>query len=191
MKKLIAAMVLIALGGPVLAEQYVLKLEKPLGKIAPGLAATLKTNEVERFESDGSHFVVLDVENASYLEAFLLAKNLAPLEVSKVDFVNSPVVGGGEAASQIADESYQTFVIERPIPGVGSFPLAKKQGISRASNAAIEKLAGSVEWVHSYLTDGGTYCVYRATDEEQIVEHAKLAGAPLGPITSVEHILPD
>ena len=84
---------------------------------------------------------------------------------------------------------HQTFVIERPIKGVGSFPLEKKEGISRASNAAIEKLNGSVEWVHSYLTDVGTYCIYRATDEEQIAKHAQLAGAPLGPITAVEPIL--
>ncbi|KNG94472.1 hypothetical protein ATO11_09085 [Pseudaestuariivita atlantica] len=91
----------------------------------------------------------------------------------------------------MAQDGLQTFVIERPIPGVGSFPLARKEGISRASNAAIAQMEGKVEWVHSYLTEVGTVCIYRATDEGQIADHAQLAGAPLGPITAVDRVLPD
>lgn len=170
------------------AEQFVVKLDQPLGSINPRLQETLKISVIERFESEGVNFVVLDVVNDAYLETWLNVKNLTPITISKVDFVNSPVVGGGEATEQNSDPEHQTFVIERPIPGVGSFPLEKKEGISRASNAAIERLNGSVEWVHSYLTDVGTYCIYRATNEGQIVEHAELAGAPLGPITAVERI---
>lgn len=173
------------------AEQYVLKLENPLGEIGTSLQEALKVKEVERFEAEGASFVVLDVANDAYLDAFLHAQALTPLAISKVDFINSPNVSGGELAPRIAKDGHQTFVIERPIPGVGSFPLEKKEGISRASNAAIEKLDGSVEWVHSYLTDVGTYCIYRATDEDQIAKHADLAGAPLGPITAVERVLPD
>ena len=186
--KLALAAALVLGGSPALAEQYVVKLENPLGDISPGLQETLKISVIERFEAEGANFVVLDVVNDGYLETFVNAKNLRPLAISKVDFINSPVVGGGDASPQTASAEHQTFVIERPIPGVGSFPLEKKEGISRASNAAIERMNGSVEWVHSYLTDVGTYCIYRATDEGQIVEHAELAGAPLGPITAVERI---
>lgn len=186
--KLALATALVLGGFPASAEQFVVKLENPLGDISPGLQETLKISVIERFEAEGANFVVLDVVNDAYLETLVNAKNLRPLAISKVDFINSPVVGGGDASPRNASAEHQTFVIERPIPGVGSFPLEKKEGISRASNAAIERMNGSVEWVHSYLTDVGTYCIYRASDEGQIVEHAELAGAPLGPITAVERI---
>ena len=191
LKSLGAAAILAALAAPASAEQFMLKLEDPLGEINPALQETLKVSEVERFESDGASFVVLDVENEAYLETLLYTKSVVPIAISRVDFINSPMVGGGEASAQSAKDGHQTFVIERPVPGIGSFPLAKKEGISRASNAAIEKLGGSVEWVHSYLTDAGTYCIYRASDEGQIAEHAELAGAPLGPITVVDRIVPE
>lgn len=167
------------------AEQFVVKTAQPIDQISPRISETLKISEVERFEADGVAFIILDAKNDAYLEAFLYSKAVTPLAISKVDFINSPVIGGGEAASPDAAEGHRTFVIERPIPGVGSFPLEKKEGISRASNAAIAELDGAVEWVHSYLTDVGTFCIYRAADETGIEDHARISGAPLGPITEV------
>ena len=51
--------------------------------------------------------------------------------------------------------------------------------ISQKSNRAIAQIGNSIEWDHSYLTDEGTYCIYRATDENTIREHGKIAGAPI------------
>jgi hypothetical protein len=174
---------------PASAEQFVVKLDSQIESGSAALRESLKIKEIERLVSEGTNFLVLDAKNEASLEAYFNAKNVTPLSISKVEFVNSPVIGGGEASPQKAREEHQTFVIERPIQGVGSFPLKKKEGISRASNAAIAKMDGRVEWAHSYLTDIGTFCVYRATDENQIAGHAELSGAPLGPITTVEQII--
>ena len=183
------AAILVTLAQSVSAEQFVIKLEQSLESGDIALRENLKITEIERFESDGVSFLILDAENEAYLEAYLLARRVTPLSISEVSFINSPVVGGGETAPLVGSDDLQTYVIERPIPGVGSFPLAKKEGISRASNAAIAQLDGRVEWAHSYLTDIGTFCVYRASDDAEIAEHAELAGAPLGPITAVEQII--
>ena len=179
------ALLFLSLPAAVVADQFVIKLDAPLTGEDTALRETLGITEIERFVSGEVSFVVLDAQSDAYVEAYLYAKGVSPIGISAVEFINSPQVGGAEPAAPVAADEMTTFVIERPIPGVGSFPLERKEGISRASIAAMEQLGGSVEWVHSYLTDIGTFCVYRATDAGQIEEHAVLAGAPLGPITEV------
>ena len=98
-------------------------------------------------------------------------------------------MGGGTPAGDEVREGHRVYVIERPVPGVGSFPIEKKQKIAMASNAAVEKLGGAVEWDHSYLTSEGTYCFYCADSEDTIREHAALAGAALSKITPVSQVV--
>ena len=105
------------------AEQFVVKLESALENGSAALRENLKINEIERFESEGTSFLVLDAENEAYLEAYLLARSVTPLSISEVNFVNSPVVGGAEDASSVASDDLQTFVIERPYPRRGEFPI--------------------------------------------------------------------
>ncbi len=66
-------------------------------------------------------------------------------------------------------------------------PLETQKKISMGSNAALTQVGEGIEWVHSYLTDEGTYCVYRAVDTDKIVEHGKLADAPIDTISAVVH----
>src|SRR6478735_8256895 len=81
------------------------------------------------------------------------------------------------------------YVIERDIPGVGSMSITELCGASRASNGALEKLSGAVQWQHSYVAGDKTFCIYLATGEDAIRKHGELSGIPVGRITEVPQII--
>ncbi|MEJ0098752.1 MAG: nickel-binding protein [Pseudomonadota bacterium] len=60
------------------------------------------------------------------------------------------------------------YVIERDIAGVGGMSIVELCGAARASNCALEKLGGTVQWQHSYVAADKTFCIYLATDEDAI-----------------------
>ena len=70
------------------------------------------------------------------------------------------------------------FLIEREIPGVGSFDSCALSDAASKSNGALAELAPRVQWQQSYVTADGTYCVYLAEDEDAIRAHAELSGFP-------------
>jgi hypothetical protein len=45
------------------------------------------------------------------------------------------------------------YVIERDLPGVGAMNGAQLKDAAATSNAALAKLAGKVQWDHSYVVD--------------------------------------
>jgi hypothetical protein len=81
------------------------------------------------------------------------------------------------------------YVIEREVPGVGKLDRQQLKEAAATSNAALEKLAGKVQWVQSYLVDDKTFCIYIAENEDAVREHAKLSGFPANKITEVRGIL--
>ncbi len=81
------------------------------------------------------------------------------------------------------------YVIERNIPGVGKLNAEQRKGAAATSNEALDKLAGKVQWVHSYMTDDKTFCIYIAESEDVVKEHARLSGFPANKITEVRGIL--
>jgi hypothetical protein len=81
------------------------------------------------------------------------------------------------------------YLIERDIPGVGRLNGQELKGASATSNNALSKLAGKVQWVHSYVTDDKTFCIYLADHEGSVQEHANLSGFPASRITEVRSIL--
>jgi hypothetical protein len=110
-------------------------------------------------------------------------------KVTAVKDINSPARGGGKPAGDQPRAGQKTFVIERKIPGVGTFPEERKQAISKKSNAAIAQIGDSIEWVHSYLTDDGTYCVYRAKDEDTIHKHGAITGSPITKVSEAQAVI--
>lgn len=62
-------------------------------------------------------------------------------------------------------------------------------GAARASNQAIDQLGPDVQWVHSYIANDRTFCIYLAKDEDTISKHAELSGIPVSSITEVEQII--
>ena len=81
------------------------------------------------------------------------------------------------------------YVIERNLPGVGQMNCKELKGAAETSNGALAKLAGQVQWVHSYVADDKTFCIYLAESEEAVKQHAKLSGFPATRITEVKNII--
>lgn len=81
------------------------------------------------------------------------------------------------------------YIIERNIPGIGNFSLTELCGAARASNQAIATIGPDIQWQHSYVADGKTFCVYLAKGEEEIQKHAELSGIPVANITEISQII--
>ncbi len=81
------------------------------------------------------------------------------------------------------------YVIEREIPGVGKMNDAEISGAAKASNQALDQLAPKVQWIHSYVTEPKTFCIYLAESEDAIRKHAELSGFPASTITEVKRII--
>lgn len=78
-----------------------------------------------------------------------------------------------------------TYVIEREIPGAGTFTAGDLRGISRRSKSILDRLGAGIQWVESHVTDDKIYCVYRAVNEDLIRQHAEQGGFPATSIARV------
>ena len=81
------------------------------------------------------------------------------------------------------------FVIERHIPGIGRLNAAQFKELAATSNGAVAKLAGKVQWVHSYVAGDNTFCVYLGDSEEAVREHSRLAGFPITRVNEIVTVL--
>jgi hypothetical protein len=79
----------------------------------------------------------------------------------------------------------KTYVIEREIPGAGSLTAEQLKGVSKASNAVLKEMGPKIEWVHSYVTGDKVFCIYKAENQDLILEHAKKSGFPANKITQI------
>ncbi len=81
------------------------------------------------------------------------------------------------------------YVIEREIPGAGSFTPEKLKAISQVSCGVLSKMGPQIQWVHSYVTGDKIYCVYNAASEELVREHAAQGGFPANVVSKVSTII--
>lgn len=81
------------------------------------------------------------------------------------------------------------YIIEREIPGVGGLSAQQLQGTAAKSNDALAKLGGKAQWIHSYVAGNKTFCVYLATDEAAVREHARISGFPANVVTEVATVI--
>lgn len=81
------------------------------------------------------------------------------------------------------------FVIEREIPGLGKLSDAELQVISRKSVEVLKGMGPEIQWLQSYVTGDKMYCVYLASDEATIREHAKRGGFPANRISAVRRLI--
>jgi len=81
------------------------------------------------------------------------------------------------------------FVIERHIPGVGHLNAAQYKELAATSNAAVAKLAGQVQWMHSHIAADNTFCVYLGLSEDLIREHSRIAGFPITRVNEVVTVI--
>jgi hypothetical protein len=83
-----------------------------------------------------------------------------------------------------------TYIIERNIPGAGSFSKEKLKSISQTSNGVLKEMgSNNIQWVDSYVTGDKVYCIYRAKNEDLIREHAKRGGFPADKISEVDTMI--
>ena len=81
------------------------------------------------------------------------------------------------------------FVVERDIPGAGKMSPKELQGIAQKSCTVLNKMGPQIQWQQSYVTDDKVYCVYIATNEAAIRQHAKEGGFPANRITRVRQMI--
>jgi hypothetical protein len=81
------------------------------------------------------------------------------------------------------------YLIEREIPGAGTFSAEQLQAISQKSCGILSGMGTKIQWLESYVTDDKVYCVYIAPDEASVREHAEQGGFPANKIAKINCII--
>lgn len=77
------------------------------------------------------------------------------------------------------------FVIEREIPGVGTWSAAQLKAVSQTSCGVLSEMGPQIQWQESYVTGDKLYCVYIAPDAAMVREHAEKGGFPANEVSQV------
>ncbi len=78
------------------------------------------------------------------------------------------------------------YVIERTVPGAGGMTDAQLGELAGASNDVLRTLGSDIQWIESQVVDDKIYCLYIATSEDLVYEHARLGGFPADSVRRVE-----
>jgi len=81
------------------------------------------------------------------------------------------------------------FVIEREIPGAGKLSPQELQAISQKSCSVLDQLGPKIQWEQSFVTGDKIYCVYIASNEQLVREHARQGGFPANSVAEVKSII--
>ena len=81
------------------------------------------------------------------------------------------------------------YVIERELPGAGKLSPQDLRNIAQKSCGVLGKMGPQIQWVHSYVTDDKIYCVYIASDEAMVREHAKQGGFPANRVSVIQSMI--
>ena len=81
------------------------------------------------------------------------------------------------------------YVIERPMPGVGSLSRDELHAASARSAQALDELGPDIQWIHSYVTDDKIYCIYLAENDQIIRDHAERTTLPAAKISIIRAII--
>ena len=77
------------------------------------------------------------------------------------------------------------YVIERTVPGAGQMDATALQAIAAQSNAVLQEMGPTIQWVQSFVTEDKITCVYIAPNTAMIREHARLGGFPADRVLEV------
>lgn len=81
------------------------------------------------------------------------------------------------------------YIIEREIPGAGKLSEQELIGISKKSCRVLDNMGPEIQWIQSYVVDDKIFCVYNASNEEMVKQHAQLGGFPANQISEVRAII--
>ncbi len=77
------------------------------------------------------------------------------------------------------------YLIERNIPNAGALSAKELQAISQKSCSVIRNMGPEIQWLQSYVTGDKLYCVYIASSEQTIRDHAAAGGFPADRVSEV------
>lgn len=97
-----------------------------------------------------------------------------------------PVAATAQSATA---PTMQRYLIERDIPGASKMTVDEQRNGAAKSNAVLRDLGPDIQWVHSYVAGDKVYCVYQASNEGLIREHAAKSGFPANRITPITTVL--
>jgi len=103
--------------------------------------------------------------------------------------LSSFALAGETVKPETLPEGQHMYVIERVIPGAGTFTAEKLKSIAQTSCGVLGKMGPKIQWLHSYVTGDKIYCVYLAPNEEMVREHAKQGGFPANSVSQVATII--
>ena len=83
----------------------------------------------------------------------------------------------------------QRFIIERDIPKAGTLDPRELKEAAIKSNDVLRQLGPDIQWVESYIAENKLFCVYLASSEEIIRQHAQLSGFPATKITPIKRVI--
>ena len=81
------------------------------------------------------------------------------------------------------------FVVERILPGAGTWTPEELQAMSQTLCEVIYQLGVPSHWIQSFITDDKIYCIHIAESEDVIREHAKLSKFPVHTIAEVKAVI--
>lgn len=81
------------------------------------------------------------------------------------------------------------YIIEREVQDIEKLQGRDRQAAAKNSLRALREIGPEIQWVHSYISNNKSHCVYVADNVELIHEHSKRSGFPANKITEVEWIL--
>ena len=93
------------------------------------------------------------------------------------------------AVAQTAAPVLQQFVIERDMPGAAKMSTDDMRQGAAKSNGVLREMGPDIQWLHSYVAGDKVYCVYNATSEALLRDHAARAGFPISKVTPVHALM--
>jgi hypothetical protein len=84
------------------------------------------------------------------------------------------------------------YVIEREIPDIGTAQREALRDAARKSNSVLAEMKAerkNIQWEHSYVAGGKTFCIYLADDEALIHEHARRSGFPATEVSEIRRMI--
>ncbi len=81
------------------------------------------------------------------------------------------------------------FLIEREVPGAGNLSTDELKAISQKSCGVLEQMGPQIQWLESFVTGDKIYCVYIASNEEMVRQHAQRGGFPANRIVEVKSVI--
>lgn len=81
------------------------------------------------------------------------------------------------------------YVIEREIPGIDKLVGRDRKAAALKSYRALKEVGPEIQWIHSYISEDKTHCVYRAESIDLIYEHAEKSGSPITNIYEVNYVM--